>query len=110
MTNMSANLTAIITTLCSTLIPAVVTLITFGVSKRQARRDKGGSYILLLINEDYTNWHMFSRLPANYDAVLDQYLDYHKAGGNGKVTKSVERYQKWHDEIAKEIANKGKEQ
>lgn len=103
----SDNLTAIITTLCSTLIPAVVTVITFLVTQRKARRDKGGLYILMLIMQDQFNWEFYKELPANFDAVNDEYADYHEAGGNGKVTAAVNNYRKWHSDIHRSIVEGG---
>lgn len=100
---MSAELSSILVAVIAAGVPACVTLITYVCQKRRARRDTSGVYILLLIVEDQLNWEHYRRVPSNYDAIVEEYDEYHKAGGNGKVTEAVTRYKEWHTGINKKI-------
>ena len=100
---MSAEVSSILVAVIAAAIPACVTLITHFAQKRRARRDTGGVYILLLVIEDELNWEHFGRIPSNYDAIAEEYEDYHKAGGNGKITEAVTRYKEWHTDVNKQI-------
>lgn len=99
------NLVAIIVAFCAAGIPATVNLITYFAQRRRSRRNSAGHDILLLIMQDQINWELFDRLPANCDTVTDEYDEYHKAGGNGKITKSVQHYEKWLNDVNSQIRN-----
>ena len=91
------------------LISAGTTIIVALVQNRASKRSRAGSYILLLILQDKVDWRIDGTLPKNYDAIHDEYLIYHKNGGNGKITTAVEAYEKWFRDIEYEQINrKGK--
>ena len=51
--------------------------------------------------EDQFAWHADKKLPVNYENILNEYDIYHKAGGNGVITRKVQDYEVWKDDIEK---------
>lgn len=88
------------------LISAGTTIITALIQNRVGKRNKAGSYILLLIIQDKVDYRIDGALPRNYDAIHDEYLTYHKNGGNGKITEAVENYDKWFRQLEMEKIEK----
>lgn len=100
---MDEQLTSLLVALIAAGVPACTTLVTYFFTRKTARRDKGGLYILMLIMQDQINWEFYNRVPTNFDAITDEYADYHANGGNGKVTKAVNDYKSWFTSVEKEL-------
>lgn len=82
-------------------IPAFVTLVTTTSVKRQANKHSSRQSILQLILEDKVAY-MEGKLPENRQAILDEYDEYLKCGGNSYVHKKVEEYESWYQTITKD--------
>lgn len=91
------NLTAIIIA----AIPSVVTLITSQRAARNSERHSAKQSILQMILEDQFNWSNSRKLPVNYQNILNEYEIYHKAGGNGVITRKVHEYEEWREGVEK---------
>lgn len=59
-----------------------------------------------MIMEDEFGWETFSRFPTNYGNIQDEYMTYHKNGGNGEVTKKVHDYNEWYVGVEEEEKNR----
>lgn len=95
----------VMTALITTTVPALTTVITTAIQMRTNRRNAAKQSILQMIMEDQFNWHDSKKLPINYQNVLREYEIYHKAGGNGVITRKVQEYEAWIDHI-EDLANK----
>lgn len=92
----------IIIALISAGIPALVTLRSTKAIKSQANKHSSRQSILQLILEDKVSV-MEGKLPDNHQAILDEYDEYSANGGNSYVHRKVEDYEKWYDNITKEV-------
>lgn len=79
-------------------IPALVTCITTISVKRQANKHSCRQSILQLILEDKMSV-MEGKLPENRQAILDEFDEYTKNGGNSYVKKKVDEYEGWYKTI-----------
>lgn len=95
-----------ITTLIIASISSITTIICTIIQSRQSKKHAAKQSILQMIIEDQFNWQGFKKAPNNYGNILDEYVVYHKNGGNGEITKRVEDYKKWHEDVAQTIASK----
>ena len=103
---MSQEITQIIVALITVTIPACVTLITTKSVKRQANKHSCRQSILQLILEDKLAVLVENKLPENYQAIIDEYEEYHKCYGNHYIDEKVEEYKKWYKEITKSLTSK----
>lgn len=82
--------------LLKVLVPVATTIITFIYTRRTSIRHAAKQSILQMIMEDQFNWELFRKFPVNYGNIIDEYVVYHKNGGNGEVTKKVDEYKAWY--------------
>lgn len=90
--------TSIIIALITACVPASVTVYTNKKSTRRAEMHAARQSILQLILEDKVAV-MSGSVPENYQAVLSEFDDYEKNGGNHYVKGKVEEYTKWYKEV-----------
>lgn len=83
--------------LSKVVLPVVTTIITYIYTKRASIRHSAKQSILQMIMEDQFNWELFRKFPMNYGNILDEYVVYHKNGGNGEVTRRVDEYKGWYN-------------
>lgn len=83
--------------LSKVFLPVVTTIITYIHTKRTSIRHSAKQSILQMIMEDQFNWELFRKFPMNYGNILDEYVIYHKNGGNGEVTRRVDEYKNWYN-------------
>lgn len=83
--------------LSKVVLPVVTTIITYIYTKRASIRHSAKQSILQMIMEDQFNWELFRKFPMNYGNILDEYVIYHKNGGNGEVTRRVDEYKSWYN-------------
>ncbi len=83
--------------LSKVVIPVVTTIITYFCARRASIRHAAKQSILQMIMEDQFNWEIFRKFPMNYGNILDEYVIYHKNGGNGEVTRKVDEYKSWYN-------------
>ena len=102
---MDAGVVQIITTGISVCIPAIVTLISTISIRRQANKHSTRQSILQLILEDKIAV-MEHKLPENYQAVMDEYDEYHKCYGNHYIDDKVSEYVGWYKETTKKLTKK----
>lgn len=74
--------------------------------KRDAERNNAKQSILQLMMEDKIDYYCDHKLPENRNRIYEEYDDYHNSGGNGMVTKKLQEYDQWYEEIEKGIINK----
>lgn len=97
---MDAGVVQLITTGISVCIPALVTLISTISIKKQARKHSARQSILQLILEDKIAV-MENKLPENYKAIMEEYDEYIKNGGNSYVKEKVSEYLDWRKKLTK---------
>lgn len=98
---MDQSLSQIIVALITVCVPALVTIITTRSVKKDANKHSARQSILQLIIEDKVRV-IEKRLPENYQAVLEEFDEYKKSGGNSYIHEKVEDYKKWYNNIIKE--------
>lgn len=93
----------------------IISVMTFGSTvvsylgiKRQNNRSEAKQAILMMVNDDQMRWELYKEIPKNWTDIQNEYEKYHKAGGNGMITKRVVDYNRWYNEVQEELA-KGKE-
>lgn len=86
----------VLISLISSCVPAIVTVITAMSQNRERRKDAAKQSILQMIIEDKVSYVIDGEFPTNYGRICDEYVIYHKNGGNGEVTKKVEEYKAWY--------------
>lgn len=96
---------SIIIELVKVAVPVVTTLVTSLVSLKMSIRHAAKQSILQMIMEDEFSWEIYRKFPVNYGNIMDEYAVYHKAGGNGEVTKKVEEYKAWYTRNEQEMQN-----
>lgn len=94
--------------LATICVPALVTIITATIQFRASKRHSAKQSILQMIMEDQLNWSLFKKLPTNYSDILHDYDEYHKNGGNGEVTRRVDDYLAWRDDIQNNMKKEAK--
>lgn len=92
----------------------IISVMTFGSTvvsyfsiRKQNNRSEAKQALLMMINDDQMRWELYKELPKNWADIQDEYEKYHKAGGNGMITKRVVDYNRWYNEVQEELA-KGK--
>ena len=93
-----------------------ISIMTFGSTvvsylgiRRQNNRSEAKQALLMMINDDQMRWELYRELPKNWADIQDEYEKYHKAGGNGMMTKRVNDYNKWYNDVQEQILAKKKE-
>lgn len=89
--------TSILIALITVCVPAGVTLYTNKRCTKRAEMHAARQSILQLILEDKVAV-MSGNLPENYQAVMSEFDDYEKNGGNHYVKGKIEEYTKWYKE------------
>ena len=102
---MDTAIAQIIITAITVCVPACVTLITTKSVKKQANKHSARQSILQLIFEDKVRV-LEGFAPENHQAILDEYDEYVKSGGNSYIHDKVEDYKKWYKEQEKILTNK----
>lgn len=92
----------IIITAITVCVPASVTLITTISVKKQANKHSARQSILQLIFEDRVR-NLEGANPENYQAILDEYDEYIKNGGNSYIKQKVADYIEWHKQFDKKL-------
>lgn len=92
----------ILIALITMLIPSITTLITNRQLKRSNDMHSARQSILQLIVEDHIRVSE-KKLPENYKAICVEYDEYKKNGGNSYITKKVNDYFKWYEEILAKV-------
>ena len=92
----------IIVAIITVLVPSITTLITTKSVKRQANKHSARQSIMQLILEDHVRYNE-NKLPENRQAILDEYDEYVKSGGNSYIHSKVEEYEEWYKELANKI-------
>lgn len=82
-------------------IPAMVTIFTTKSVKKQANKHSARQSILQLILEDKVRVNE-GKLPENYQAVLQEYDEYVRSGGNSYIHEKVIDYKSWYSAIKQE--------
>lgn len=100
---MDPALAQIIVAIITVSVPASVTLFSNKAIKRQANKHACRQSILQLIFEDRVRaLEGFS--PENYQAILDEFDEYQKNGGNSYIHDKVEDYKNWYKtQISKKV-------
>ena len=101
---MDPAISQIIVAAITVCVPALVTILTTRSVKKQANKHSARQSILQLIIEDKVRV-IEKGLPENYQAVLDEFDEYQKSGGNSYIHEKVEEYKKWYNRIVKEKKN-----
>lgn len=99
---MDNGLVQIIVAAISVCVPASVTLITTLSVKKQARKHSARQSILQLIFEDRVRV-LEGMQPENYQAVLDEYDEYIKNGGNSYIKQKTNDYIEWYKSQQKKL-------
>ena len=92
---MSLDWSPIIVALLTATIPSLVTYRSSKALNRQAGKNSARQSILQLIMEDHLRV-VEKRPPENYQAIMHEYDEYKKNGGNSYIHDKVEEYKKWY--------------
>lgn len=99
---MDLAVSQIIVAAITVCVPASVTLVTTISVKRQANKHSARQSILQLIFEDKVR-ALEGLQPENHQAILDEYDDYIKNGGNSYIKEKVADYLSWYKEYEKKL-------
>ena len=102
---MDGGIVQIIVAAITVCVPASVTLITTASVKKQARKHSARQSILQLIFEDKVRY-LEGFQPENYQAVLDEYDEYVKNGGNSYIKEKTNDYISWYKKVNKKKLTK----
>lgn len=102
---MDPSVAQILVALITVSIPAITTLITTKSIKKQADIHSARQSVLQLIFEDRVR-ALEGFPPENYQAVLDEFDEYTKKGGNSYLKDKVEDYVSWYKEQQKKLTTK----
>lgn len=102
---MDGGIVQIIVAAITVCVPASVTLITTVSVKRDARKHSARQSILQLIFEDKVRY-LEGLAPENYQAVLDEYDQYVKNGGNSYIKEKTNDYISWYKKVTKKKLTK----
>lgn len=96
---------AIIVAVITAGFPMLATILTARKQTNHAERNAAKQSILQMILEDHMAVQE-GHLPTNYQQILHEYDIYHSHGGNSYITRKVDDYKSWHDELEKAQAGK----
>lgn len=103
---MDGGLVQIIVAAITVCVPALVTIFTTKSVKRQANKHSTRQSILQLIMEDKLAVMVEHKLPENYQAIMDEYDEYHNCYGNHYIDEKIEEYKNWYKETTKKLTKK----
>jgi len=92
--------TQIIITAITICVPASVSLITTISVKKQNNKHSARQSILQLILEDKIRVAE-GGIPENYQAILYEYDEYIRSGGNSYIKQKVAEYETWYKSLTK---------
>lgn len=67
--------------------------------RKLAVRNAAKSSIENMITQDIIRTELLGKMPENWDNIEAEYTDYHKNGGNGRVTREVDEYNIWYKQF-----------
>lgn len=102
---MDTAIAQIIISVITVCVPACVTIFTTKSVKKQANKHSARQSILQLIFEDKVR-ALEGFAPENYQAILDEFDEYTRSGGNSYIHAKVDDYKKWYKEQEKTLTNK----
>ena len=103
---MDESLAQIIVAAITVCVPAIVTIVTTRSVKTQANKHNTRSNILQLIMEDKISVLVEHKFPENYQAIMDEYDEYHKCYGNHYIDEKITEYKEWYKQAMKEKVKK----
>ena len=86
------------TEIIKVLIPAIVTMISSALLKRQANKHNTRSNIMQLIIEDHVRV-MEGKLPENRQLIHEEFDEYKRSGGNSYIDGKIDEYEKWYKSL-----------
>jgi len=92
---MDPALAQVLVAVITVCVPATVTLFSNKSIKRQANKHACRQSILQLIFEDRVR-ALEGFPPENYQAILDEFDEYQRNGGNSYIHDKVDDYKKWY--------------
>lgn len=101
------DVTSVLVALITAAVPAAVTLHTSKKQYSLSKQHSAKQSILQMILEDQVNYNINKELPVNSHDIHAEYDVYHANGGNGEITKRVEKYDAWFSAIEDELIKKG---
>lgn len=101
--SMDGGLVQIIISAITVCVPALVTIFTTKSVKRQANKHSTRQSILQLIMEDKLAVMVEHKLPENYQAIMDEYDEYHSCYGNHYIDEKVFEYREWYKEVTQTL-------
>lgn len=101
--DMDGGLVQIIVAAITVCVPALVTILTTKSVKRQANKHSTRQSILQLIMEDKLAVMVENKLPENYQAIIDEYDEYHSCYGNHYIDEKVAEYKEWYKEVTQKL-------
>lgn len=112
------DVTAIITTTITAFATTIVAISNIYMNSqrkkdkeeamRVAERNAAKSSIQNMITQDIIRAEILKKMPENRDNIENEYLDYHKNGGNGTVTRQYAEYLEWYKEQEQKLDKKTK--
>lgn len=102
-TSMDGGLVQIIVAGITVCVPALVTILTTKSVKRQANKHSTRQSILQLIMEDKLAVMVEHKLPENYQAIMDEYDEYHNCYGNHYIDEKISEYRIWYKEVTESL-------
>lgn len=93
---MDESTAQIIVAAITVCVPAIVTIITTKSVKTQANKHNTRSNILQLIMEDKISFLVEHKFPENYQAIMDEYDEYHRCYGNHYIDEKIIEYKEWY--------------
>ena len=102
------DLTAIITTTITAFATTIVAISNIYMNSQRKKdkeetmmateRNAAKSSIQNMITQDIIRAELLHKMPENRDNIENEYLEYHKNGGNGTVTRQYAEYLDWYKE------------
>ena len=102
-TSMDGGLVQIIVAGITVCVPALVTILTTKSVKTQNNKHNTRSNIMQLIMEDKLAVMVEHKLPENYQAIMDEYDEYHSCYGNHYIDEKISEYRIWYKEVTKSL-------
>ena len=110
------DITAIITTSISAMATVTVAVTNLYMNSQRkkdkeearqlAEKNAAKSSIQNMITQDIIRAELLKKMPENRDNIENEYIIYHKAGGNGSVTRQYAEYCDWYSEQEKKLTKK----
>lgn len=72
-------------------------------AKQMAQRNAAKNSIQNMITQDIIRAEILHKMPENRDNIEYEYVEYHKAGGNGAMTRQYAEYIDWFNEQEKKL-------